>query len=109
MVAPRFCVSFGECCHGTVGGPCYWSVPTATLRAVTSTDGSGIVLRDGQTESGKSVGDAALVLDCATLPKAAICVPEPCFGHSETCRALSCGFLTSLRPSMIPISTRLSA
>jgi hypothetical protein len=32
----------------------------------------GIASRNGQTESGKSVGDAGLVPGCATLPKAAI-------------------------------------
>ena len=103
---PQFCVSSGACSHETVGELCYWSVPTVAPRAVTSTDGNGIVFRDGQTESGKSVGDAALVLDCATLPKAAICALERVIPRvSETCRGRSRGFLTSLRPSMIPAST----
>ena len=31
------------------------------------------------TESGVSIGDAVYVLDCATLPKAAICVVRACF------------------------------
>src|SRR5216683_6121601 len=94
MGAPRSCVSSGECCHGTAGGPFCWFVPTATRRAVTSTAGSGTVFRDGRTESGASVGDAALVLDCATHPKASICAVHTCFGLSETYRARSHGFLT---------------
>ena len=73
MGAPQFFVSCGRRCRETAGGPCCWPVPTATRRAVTSTAGSGTAFRDGQTESGVSVGDAGLVLDCATPPKAAIC------------------------------------
>ena len=34
-------------------------------------DGKGIASRDGQTESGASVGDAAHAHDCVTLPRAA--------------------------------------
>src|SRR5436190_2124465 len=94
MGAPRFCVSSGESCHGTVGGPCYWYVPTATRRAVTSTAGSGTVFQDGRTESCKSVGGAGHVADCAPLPKAVICVRASCFGRSATCRDQTCGFLT---------------
>jgi hypothetical protein len=105
MGAPRFCVSSGECCHGTAGGLYCWSVPTATRRAVMCTVGSGTARQDGQTELGASIGDAARVLGCATHRKVAICVRALCFGHSETCRVLSCGFLSRSHPSMIPVST----
>jgi hypothetical protein len=100
------------------GGPCCWSAHTATPRVVMFTDGNGIVLQAGQTESGKSVGDAGLVPGCATLPKAVICVQRvsgglsdsaSCFALTETCHGRSRGFLTSLRPSMIPASTRYCA
>src|SRR5258706_5102884 len=97
----QFCVSSGACCPGTAVGLCFWSVPTATHRAVTSTAGNGTAFRDGQTESGKSVGDAGLVLDCATLPKAAICVRESCFERLETHLAPICGFLTCSSLSML--------
>jgi hypothetical protein len=79
------------------GGHCCWSAPTATPRAATSTVGNGIVLPDGLTESGNSVGGAGLALDSATRPKVAICIQTQCFGHSETCRAPICGFLTCSR------------
>jgi hypothetical protein len=68
--------------------------PTATRRAVTSMAGSGTAFRDGRTESGESVGDAVHVLDCATLPKVAICVVRSCFALWETCHGRSRGFLT---------------
>ena len=77
---------------GTVDGPCCWSVPTATRRAVTSTVGNGIAFRDGRTESGVSAGDAGLALDCATLPKAAICVRALCGGLWGTCHGRNHGF-----------------
>lgn len=102
--APQFSVSFGECCPGTAGGPCCWSAPTTTRRAVTSTVGNDIAFRDGRTESGASVGDAARVLNCATLPKAAICGEAgvvrwgPYFALSETCHDQSRGFLTCSLP-----------
>jgi hypothetical protein len=73
---------------------------TVTRRAVTSTAGSETALRDGRTQSEGSLGDAALVLDYATLPKAAIYVPASCFVLLETCLALTSGFLTS-SPTLI--------
>src|SRR5216683_8387212 len=98
MVAPQFCVSSGECCHGTAGGPFCWFVPTATHHVATFTAGSGTVFRDGRTESGVSTGDAVHVLGCATLPKAVICVRAQCFALSETCRARSRGFRLCSHP-----------
>jgi hypothetical protein len=65
--------------------------------------GNGIVLRDGPIESGKLVGGAGLVLDCATHPRAAISakavvVHWPAFfAPTETCRDRTCGSLTCLR------------
>jgi hypothetical protein len=47
-----------------------------------------------QTESGGPIGVAALAIGCAIPPKAAISIQAQCFGHSGTCRALTCGFLT---------------
>jgi hypothetical protein len=38
------------------------------------------------------IGNAGLALDCATLPKVAICVRASCFALSETCHARSYGF-----------------
>ena len=78
---------------------------TVTRRAVTSTVGNGIAFRDGRTESGASVGDAAYAPGCVTLPKAVICAEAgevrwpPYFALTETCPAQSPGFLTSLRLS----------
>lgn len=43
------------------------------------------------------IGDAALALDCATLPRAVICTLAFCFVLSETYLGLSLGFLTCLR------------
>src|SRR5216683_6737781 len=94
MRAPQFCVLCGGCCPETAGGCSSCFARTVTRRAVTSTAGSGTAFRDGPTESGVSVGDAALVLDCATHPKASICAVHTCFGLSETYRARSHGFLT---------------
>lgn len=108
----------GARCHATVGEPSSYFALTATPHAVTSTGGNGIVFRDGQTELGKSVGGAGLVLGCATLPKAVICVQQVSgdlgnlasgFALTEICHGQSRGYLTSLRPSMIPASTRLCA
>jgi hypothetical protein len=48
-----------------------------------------------QTESGGPIGVAALAIGCAIPPKAAISIQAQCLGHSGTCRALTCGFLTS--------------
>src|SRR5882724_7536437 len=103
MGAPRCCVSSGECCHATAGGPCCWSVPLATRLAVTSTAGNGTVFRDGRTESGVSTGDAAHAHGCATLPKVGICVQQvsgdlgslaSCLPLTETCHDRCRGFLT---------------
>jgi hypothetical protein len=55
------------------------SVHAAKRRAVTSIAGNGTVFRDGRTESGLSVGDVAVVRDCATLPKTAIYDPGKLF------------------------------
>jgi hypothetical protein len=75
---------------------------TVTRRAVTSTDGNGTGFRDGRTESGASVGDVAHAPGCATLVKAAICVPPmdglgslaSCFARpGETCHAQCPGSL----------------
>ena len=85
------------------GRALFCSVPTARPRAVTSTVGSGTAFRDGRTESGASVGDAGLVLGCATLPKVVICVQQvsgglgdsaSCFALTETCHGQGRGFLT---------------
>jgi|SRR5579863_3035433 len=117
MEATQFWVLFGGCCHGTVGGLCYWFVPTATRRAVTCMPGSGTVSPDGQTELGKSVGGAGLALDCGTLPKAVICVRRVLgdlanlasgFAPTEVCPGRGRGFRMCLPPFMIPASTRLS-
>jgi len=53
---------------------CCWNAPSAELRAVMSTAGSGTVFRDGRTGSGASVGDAAHVLDSAIRVKAALLI-----------------------------------
>jgi 5S rRNA maturation endonuclease (ribonuclease M5) len=84
MGVSQFCVLSGGCFRRTVDGPCCWSVPAATRRAVTSTVGNGTVFRDGRTESGVSTGDAVRVLDCATLPRAAICARGLSFGDVNT-------------------------
>jgi hypothetical protein len=81
------------------GGPCFYTAPTATRHAATYMAGSGTAFRDGRTGSGKSVGDVGLVLNCATPPKAAICVREQCFEHLETCRVPIFGFRTCSRLS----------
>ncbi len=81
-------------CHATASALSSCSVPTATRCAVTSMAGSGTASQDGQIELGASVGDAALALGCATLPKVAICVQASCFALSETCRGRSRGFPT---------------
>src|SRR5580658_4564712 len=47
---------------------------------------------NGRSESGVSVGDADLVLDCATRSQAGICVRASYGGLWETCRARSRGF-----------------
>jgi hypothetical protein len=53
---------------------------------------------DGRTEFEVSLGDADHAPGCATPPKAAICAEAgvvrwpPYFAHTETCRALTCGF-----------------
>jgi hypothetical protein len=103
MEAPQFCVSSGECCHGTEDGHCSFSVLTAEGRAVSFMAGNGIANRDGQTASGVSVGDAAHAPDCGTPPRVAICAQQAsggwgksvsCFALSETCLARSPGFLT---------------
>ena len=64
---------------------------------------------DGQTEFGASVGDAALVRDCATHLKESICVQASCFELSETYYARSHGFPTCSHPSMILASMRSRA
>jgi hypothetical protein len=79
------------------------------FRSVTSMAGNGIVFQDGRIESDGSRGNAARAPGFATLPRAAICVLQDHFAHSETCHGRSRGFLTFLRPSMIPASTRLCA
>jgi hypothetical protein len=65
--------------------------------------GNGIVFQDGQTESGKSVGGAGLVLACGIHPKAAISVQQVSgdlgssasgFAPTEVCHARSPGFPT---------------
>ena len=70
--------------------------PYCDTRAVTSMAGSGTAFRDGQTESGKSVGAAGPVLGCDTLPRVAI------FALQETCHGRTHGFLTFLHPFMMP-------
>jgi hypothetical protein len=47
---------------------------------------------DGRTGSEVSAGDAVHVLDCATLPRAAICVRALCGGLWGTCHGRSHGF-----------------
>src|SRR6266404_22166 len=106
MRAPQFCVSCGGCCPATAGGRSSCFVRTVIRRAVTFTAGSGTVFRDGRTESGVSVGDAAHAPGCATLPKEAICVQRvsgdlgtsaSCLALTETCHAPSCGFRMCFR------------
>ena len=106
MRAQQFCVSRGGRCPAKAGGRSSWSVRTATRHAVTSTAGNGIAFRDGQTESGESVGDAGHVPGCAILPKAAICIQQvsgdlgdsaSCWPLTETCLSRSRGFLTCSR------------
>jgi len=84
------CVTSGGRCHATAGGPSSCFALTAIPRAVTSTGGNGIVFRDGQTESGASVGDADPVLGCGTLLRAATCVQQVWgdLGDSASCFAL---------------------
>jgi hypothetical protein len=93
----------GGPCHAMAAGrfPCF--ARTVTRHAVTSMAGNGIAFRDGRTASGVSVGGAALVRGCATLPRVAICVQvvsgglgssASCFVLSETCHGRSPGFRT---------------
>ena len=78
-------------CPGMAGARSSCFARTAKRRAVTSMAGNGTAFRDGRTESGVSVGDAAPVRDCATLPKAAICDRAGYSALSETYRARGLG------------------
>ena len=75
----------GTQAHATAGGRSSYFAHGARRHGVLSTVGNGIAFRGGRTESGGSVGDAGLVLNCATLRKVAIYAPANCSALSETC------------------------
>jgi hypothetical protein len=73
-----------------------------TRRAVTSTAGSGTAFRDGQTESGESVGDVAHGPGCAILPKAASYALRDYSALLETYRARRFGSPTCSPTQQMP-------